>query len=623
MTLSTILWLLALVGVLVVGTLARDTLKTLSGSGLVFLAGLFALFIGERVFGDSALRSIISGLGLLTIALSVGLRIFALRQSQGERALAHQYALIGVGIGGLGLFLYALTLPTITGGLGLDAEATARWSGSLSGLWPIGVCVGTTAALLVDRSLALHPVRLPVGAAKRSFFAATSLALGLCLVFPINYLASAHKIEKDVAYFRTTRPGDSTLALINSLGEPINAHLFFAPGSDVNEQVRPYFETLAAASGGRLTVEHNDQPLNPVLAKELKIRENGYIALTRGENVEKFKVGTNLKKARRELKKLDATVQKHLLKLTREQRTVYFLVGHGEASAREKDNLLRKLNLFKKLLQAQNYQVKNLGAAEGSTDTVPEDAAMVIIAAPEEALLPEEERSLSEYIDQGGSLMVFVDPGGDPLEGLLTKLGLTAGSAPVAHHQAFIRQTRGKGDRVLLVTNRFGSHDSVSTLSRNSTQLALIMPTTLALEKLKGAAGKLTTIIRSFPDSWVDTNGNRERDDDEPAKVLNLGFAVEGGDGDNEYRALVIGDINLLGDPILQFSRANQTFVLDAVRWLAGDEEISGSINSEEDVKIRHTRDENWAAFYLTVVAFPLLVLVAGGILIRLRRTTP
>jgi hypothetical protein len=150
--------------------------------------------------------------------------------------------------------------------------------------------------------------------------------------------------------------------------------------------------------------------------------------------------------------------------------------------------------------------------------------------------------------------------------------------------------------------------------------MALIMPTTVALEKLEGATGKLTNIIRSFPDSWVDSNGNREHDANEPAKVLDLGFAVEGGEDNPEHRALVIGDINLLADPILQLSRANHTFVLDAVRWLAGDEEVTGGINSEQDVKIQHTRDENWASFYLTVVAFPILVLIGGGLLIRLRR---
>ena len=620
MTLSTILWLLAAVAVLVVAALARDTLKTLSGSGLVFLAGLFALFIGERVFGNSGLRLVISGLGLVTIALSVGLRFYAHQQSDGERATAHNYGRLGLLIGGIGLLTYGLTLPTVTGALGLEPDAAARWSSSWYGLWPILVCVGATTTLLLDRLLALHPVSLPVGAAKRTFFAATSLALGLCLVFPVNYLASVHKLERDVAYFRTTRPGGSTLALVGSLGEPVSAHLFFAPGSDVKEQVRPYFEGLAAKSNGMLTVEHNDQPLDPVLAEELKIRENGYIALKRGENVEKFKVGTKLKKARRELKKLDETVQKHLLKITREQRTIYFLVGHGEASAKEKDNLLRKLNLFKKLLQAQNYQVKELGIAEGSTDAIPEDAAMVVVAAPEEPLLPEEERSFTEYIDRGGRLMVFLDPESDPMENLLAKLGLKAGTEPVAHHQAHLRQSRGKGDRVLLVTNRFGSHASINTLSRNSTQLALLMPTTVALEKLEDAKGKLTTIIRSFPDSWVDSNGNRERDTNEAAKVLDLAYAAEGGEKETDYRALVIGDVNFLADPILQLSRANHTFVLDAVRWLAGDEEISGGINSEEDVKIQHTRDENWAAFYLTVVAFPLLVLILGGVLIRLRR---
>ena len=171
-----------------------------------------------------------------------------------------------------------------------------------------------------------------------------------------------------------------------------------------------------------------------------------------------------------------------------------------------------------KNVEVGNYKVKNFGTAEGSTDAVPDDAALVILAAPEEPLLPEENRTLEEFMNKGGKLMVLLDPGADTMEPLLGKLGLKSGTAAVAHHQAFIRQTRGKGDRVLLVTNRFGSHPSVEFLSKNSTQLALIMPTTVALEKVEGATAKHTTIIRSFPDSWVDTNRNLERDDDEPQR---------------------------------------------------------------------------------------------------------
>ena len=88
------------------------------------------------------------------------------------------------------------------------------------------------------------------------------------------------------------------------------------------------------------------------------------------------------------------------------------------------------------------------------------------------------------------------------------------------------------------------------------------MPTTVALEKIEGTSAKQTTIIRSFPDSWVDTNRNLERDDDEPAKVLDLGYAIEGGETAGNYRALVIGDVNLFADPILQLSEANHTLHL-------------------------------------------------------------
>jgi hypothetical protein len=50
-----------------------------------------------------------------------------------------------------------------------------------------------------------------------------------------------------------------------------------------------------------------------------------------------------------------------------------------------------------------------------------------------------------------------------------------------------------------------------------------------------------------------------------------------------------------------------------------GDEALAGTTESEEDVMIQHTREEDVAWFYGTIFGVPLLVLATGITLTALR----
>lgn len=596
--------------------------RNLSGSTILFLGGLVALFLGERMFADGPGRMVASGLGVAIVLGSVGLRAYAMSRASGRLQQAHRTALGLTAVAGAGLLLYVVTLDSVAGALMDGDDAIARLQGALGAVWPILVLFGTLPVAAIDRLIALHPTRLPPRAVGETATQWMSAALAIALVFPVNYLAAKHDTEWDVAYFRTTAAGESTLAIVKTLSEPIAVTLFYPSGSDVGREIAPYFATLEAASEGRITVVQRDQALSPELAEELKIRDNGYVVLQQGESTEKFKLTDDLKKAKRDLKKLDETVQEHILKVSKGQRNAYFVVGHGEANFRERDDTFRKLNLFKKVLESQNFKVGNLGVAEGLANAVPDDADLLVIAGPEKPLLPEEIETLSAWLDKGGAMLVMPEVGGDPMPELLGKLGVTVGTAPLANAQAHVAQSRGIGDRILLATNRYGSHASVRTLSKNGTTLAMVTPTVVSVEKAPDATAKVSTLVRTFPDTWPDSTPDRQKGPDEMGKVWDIAVASTGpeeGVDSKTWRAIVIGDVNWAADPVIQFSQANQVFLLDGVRWLVGDDDISGTVNNEEDVKIQHTRDEDWAWFYVTVIAMPLLVLGVGGVFVRMR----
>lgn len=608
------------------GILAVLSLQ-LSGSSQLLSAGLLMLFLGERVLSSGTERLVVSGLALVVVFGSLAIRVMAWSRAEKRLKAAHQLALAASSLVLVGLAVYGGTLESVVSALYTDDESIYRWTGALSAIWPIFVVIGLLPTLAIDRVISNHPMVVPPRAVREAATQALSAALALCLVFPVNYLAARHEWSNDTAYFRTTKAGESTLAVVNTLTEPVEAILFFPSGSDVGSQVEPYFRSLEAASGGMVKVQRVDQALAPELAEELKVRMNGYVVLRMGESEEKFKIGDELSKAKRNLKKLDETAQKNLLKVSRGRRNVYFVVGHGEANFRERENTLRKLNLFKKILESQNYKASNLGPAEGLANAVPGDADLVILAAPDKPLVPEEVESLTNYLDQGGAMMVMADFGGDPMTDLLSHMGVSAGEKALTHAKAHMRQTRGPNDRILLATNRYGTHKSVRTLSKNGTTMSVILPATVKIDSLETPPGKVNTMVRSFPDTWEDLDNDRQKDTDEAGGVFNIAVAITGpeptdtpeGEEPSTWRAMVIGDVNWASDPVIQASEGNQVLLLDSIRWLVGDDDISGNVENEEDVKIQHTKGQDWVWFYLTVLAVPMLVFGLGILSIRLR----
>lgn len=599
--------------------LVRDVLLRMSGSGLILLLGLAALFVGERWMGEGTARMAFSGLGVLVLLGSIGLRGFAMGRSEGERRTAHQRGLVFSGLVVVGLALYGITLESVTGALGFGEEALSRWTVTWQCLSPIVVLLGVLPVLGVDRVLAAHPRAIPRGALRRAVENGLGSALAISLLFPVNYLANTHDKTWDLAYFRTTAVGESTKSIVGSLAEPVTVTLFYPAGNDTRKELEPYFTDLQNASGGQIDVRVVDQALEPALAEELGVRDNGTIAFTQGEIHEKFKLDTDIERAKRDLKTLDEEVRKTLIKLTRGQRTIYWMVGHGEASTKEKEDQLRKLSVFKRgILDPENLKLVEFGITNGSADKVPDDASVVVLAAPEKELLPEEIDVLKAWLDGGGKLLLLSDPGSDKLTALTDHIGVEVGDGPLAHMQAFVPIVGGKADRVNLASNKFGSHESVKLLSRNSSQMGVVMPTVRWVRKKADTKNRVSTLMRSFPDTWSDDDGDFEAGEGEEKKVFEVAVAVSG-EGEDGFKAIVVGDVNLYSDVLLQRSQGNALFARDTLLWLLDDPDAAGDIESEEDVKVVHTREEDLAWFAMTVLGMPLLILGFGIILVRVR----
>jgi len=534
--------------------------------------------------------------------------------------------LYGTGLFALGL--YALSTPAGLGLVGLgEGELGDTVRAVLSAVWLAVLLCSLLPVVFIELAYAGMPVAGSVELRRIHMSAASGATVGLAAtyLFAANYVASTFEVRRDLSYFKVTEPSESTLRMVRGLNEPVEVVLFFPEANEVLEQVRPYFDTLARQSRS-LRVRVTDQVLEPALAREHRVRGNGNVLVLRGEQGETFEVGSDFENARSRLRRLDGTFQRTFISVTRPDRIVYLTVGHGErggeARAAAEGEGIRD---FETVLRELGMERRSLGPGQGLGNEVPEDATAVAVIGPTRELLAEEAASLARYVERGGRLFLLLEPDTEAgLGPVLGALGLRLERGRVEHERHHMQRTFTNADRSIIFSNGYSSHPTVTTVSRNASNVATIMLGAGHLSEIREKGRRVSVTLRSMPESWADLDGDNEFDDGPEKKAtLSLAAAVTiPAEGRQEGRAFVIADADVVSDQVLLRAPGNLYLVADVLRWLVGDEDAVGELSSEEDVPIEHTRDEDVLWFYGTVVLVPAIV-VAAGLVVSLGRRRP
>jgi hypothetical protein len=635
-------------------------------ASLIFGIGLFFVLLGERLFGHlPGARMAMTVIGVLLLVGVTGLRGFTTMRTAGARRAVERTLLfcqLGVLVS---LVLYALTTNWGVSLLSLTEKGATKFTTALTVLWAIGMLSSIVPMFMIEMSLGL-PRRtafdLTTGGdegveyfrVREIGWSGLSIALATAFLMVTCNVAKERNVQKDVSYFKTSSPGESTKRIVAASSDTVKVLLFFPTSNEVKEQVKDYFEALASASG-HMQVEEHDRLVDAELAGKYKVTKDGVIVLVKGtgdkEKSQTLEVDTDIEKARKgasKLRNFDREVNTVLMKLVREKRKAYVMTGHGELN--DPDSVPpelkgrvpeRRTTVFKKRLGDLNYEVKDLGLIDLAKD-VPEDATIVFMLAPTLPLQPAEWAALSRYLDKGGRLMIAMDPKAEPSMGELEgKLGLKFNPGAVTDDQAYLPQRGTPADRRFAITTQFSAHASTTALSR-SVDKGLIMIESGALEDapftVKGEQPKKTITIRTMESSFLDFNDNFSFDSaSEKRQRWNVAAAVEGprlkaADGKDKdgFRALVFADADLFADVGVANAMGRVAVVLvsgplldDSVKWLGGEEVFAGDVVSEDDKPIKHTKSQDAVWFTLTIVGAPLLVLTLGlvGTWARRRRT--
>ena len=438
------------------------------------------------------------------------------------------------------------------------------------------------------------------------------LLLVLGILGVVNYLGKKHHKRFDLTTAQIFSLSDQSNKVVKGLKGAVKI-LYFdkEPSSQLNDLMAEY----KGIDPSKIDFKTIDPWKEPGQAKEYGITRPKETIVAYGQKKEKVE---NLQ---------EEAITNAILKVTREKnKVVYFLSGHNERDLSDGQDA-KGFAVAKKAMEAQNYEVKTLSLAE--KPSIPEDAAVLVIAGPKVALLPTEAAAIDQYVDAGGKVLLMVDPDINPGMGEELKKWKIGLDDDIVVDASGMGQLLGMGPAAPLVT-QYETHPITKDLTRSMTYFPLARSVRLVEDP--NSQFKSSLLFKTSKDSWGETNlksgsaeFNEGKDIKGPVPLAAVSVKTITGDEKTkkygkEARTVVIGDSDFASNQYFNHQRNGDLF-LNTISWLAEDEDlISIRPKNQENRAIVLTRAGGTILFWLAVVLLPASALFSGIWVWRRRR---
>lgn len=461
----------------------------------------------------------------------------------------------------------------------------------------------------------------------------------LAVIGLVNFVGVQHPWRYDATETGRFSLAPQSRQILQQLEQDVEVTAFFREGED--QQVRNLLDSYAYVTD-RFRYQMVDPDRRPELAEEMEVTQYGTIVVRSGEQNTRVNETT------------EEALTNAIIRVTGGQKKrIYYSVGHGEPDLETSDDPAG-FGLLKAALENEGYEIEPL--LLGTVPDVPADADLLLVAGPQRPFLEHELAVVDRYLDRGGSAVILLDPrAGDDLVPVLERRGIRVGDDVVVDQ--VIRLFAGPALGVDPIVSDYGAH-AVTQEFGQRTIYHLARSVEPADESPEGVS--VSTLARTSESSWAE--GDVERlfaaseaglDDDDRVGPVSIAVAATlrepalawtppqiatapdaggddttGADGpavaadqegaeaappeDLEGRLVVFGDSDWVSNQYLGLY-FNQDLFLNAVGWLAGEEElISIRPRRTRASRVVLTEAESWAVFYSSVLLLPELVLIAG-----------
>lgn len=397
------------------------------------------------------------------------------------------------------------------------------------------------------------------------------------IIVVINYVAFENPKRWDLTENKQYTLAPETLDAIKSLPSQAKILAFFTPRLS-SDSARALLDQYKFNSDGKITYEFIDPEAEPILAQNYNISQDGSLVITMGEHQQLV----TLVDEREITGALIALISP-------EDRTVYFLTGHGELDPEGTDD--RAYSMVKATLEDKNYKVSKLNLL--AENKIPEDATVIVIAGPLQPVSEGEVALLKSYIEAGGSLVVMEEPlpltdfddKADPLgEYLSTTWGITLGKdmiVDLSSNQPFIAVANQYTDHI--ITNKLRGVVTIFPTARSITTDPSVTD------------ARIIEIVLTSPRSWAETDltaltaseGQGDAPQIQPDEGVDrigpVALAATVEDSSKNARLVIFGDAEFASDAFYtQFS--NGDLFLNSVDW-AAEQEALINLTPKEDIQ--------------------------------------
>lgn len=428
-----------------------------------------------------------------------------------------------------------------------------------------------------------------------------ALLLGFALLLMLLWGGYQHDRQWDWTANQRHTLSPQSLAAVKALGA-VQATLFVEEGGDPDGILRRLLERYRLHNP-QLTLHLLDPDLNPAAAEPYGVKGVGVLVLRHGERWEKVEQPD------------ESGITNALLRLAKPQRKqIGFLVGHGEHALAGAGRMA--YGQWAKQLRDEGYGVREVALHQ--QPQVPDDLDLLVVAGPQSALFEGELQHLKAWFEDGGKLLLMLDPGQDDgLQALLTPYGIRWLPGMVIDVGA---QVLGANPTTPLITQFPKEHD----IFRGMDQVPFLV-TAGGLELVRTAGPwHREKLLAGAEQGWLEQDNHVQRrggrvafDAETDIKgPITMGVAVQEG----AQRLVVVTDSDFAADGFSRYG-ANLDLAMGMVRWLVQDEAlIALKPKPMVDAGLMMDEAQVQGLFVLFVLLLPLLLLLVGGRIWWLRR---
>lgn len=433
----------------------------------------------------------------------------------------------------------------------------------------------------------------------------------LGILAAVNFFFYRNNYRSDWTQQKTFSLSDQTTKILRNLEKDVHVYAFWNDNDNARNQINELFIEYNNISP-RFHYEFLDVDKNADIAQQVyAIEQYGTIVFKTETKEERWEPAPQFGGAR---PPQEEDITNTLIKVLRdEQKTVYFISGHGEVDlddAQSRDGY----GTAKAALEKQFYRIATLDLM--SSDRVPGDASAVVIAGADKPYLQHELTALTNYLKQGGGVAVLLDPAPKPdFREFLSPFGITPDNDIVVDPSLENRLFGGNPGTPLV--RQYGDHQITKDFP-----YATIFHMTRSLQ----ISGQADALAISGGSAWGETDlanlqqgvSFGENDLQGPLNIAAVTSVPSDSVNGKPGRLVVTGDSDFANN--IQFNtQGNGNFFTNIVSWLAQDDDlISVSPKQIENRPLNMTAGDLRIVLYV-IILFGLLI-IGQGLRVYLKR---